>query len=222
MAARKIIKGISKLTGKNVKSDKLKKLEKEYGTKAQAGETAREFQSRMNQRDAIKEFGGSPTGQNKNQSFMQMLERMPLKQRRAEIRELQAEGMTVPKKILDKANMEKVNGKLVIKKKMMGGGMPMKKKMMSKGGSTSGTMKKKMMSAGGNMKKKGYAAGGMPMAKDPKTGKMVPKFAMDGKGKMMKGGMPKKKGYAAGGMSKKKGYAAGGRVTMKRSTARGK
>ena len=41
------------------------------------------------------------------------------------------------------------------------------------------------------------------------------------KKKMMAGGgMPKKKGYAAGGM--KKGYAAGGRVTMKRSTARGK
>ena len=45
------------------------------------------------------------------------------------------------------------------------------------------------------MKKKGMAKGGvkMPMAKDPKTGKMMPKFAMDGKGKMNKGGMTKKK-----------------------------
>ena len=71
-------------------------------------------------------------------------------------------------------------------------------------------MKKKGMARGG-MKKKGYAKGGakLPMAKDPKTGKMVPAFAMDGKGKMNKGGMMKKKGYAKGGM-KKKGYAAGG------------
>ena len=157
----------------------------------------------------------------------------------------------------------------------MGGGMPMKKKMMSAGGNMKKKgyagggvgmkkgyaaggvgmkkgyaaggvgMKKKMMSAGGTMKKKMMSAGGMPMAKDPKTGKMIPKFAMDGVGKMAKGGnamkmgymkkggvakkkmmagggMSKKKGYAAGGMSKKKGYAAGGRVTMKRSTARGK
>jgi len=61
------------------------------------------------------------------------------------------------------------------------------------------------------MKKKGYAKGGakLPMAKDPKTGKMVPAFAMDGKGKMNKGGMMKKKGMAKGGMMKK-GYAAGG------------
>ena len=61
------------------------------------------------------------------------------------------------------------------------------------------------------MKKKGMARGGakMPMAKDPKTGKMIPAFAMDGKGKMAKGGMMKKKGYAKGGM-KKKGYAKGG------------
>jgi len=62
------------------------------------------------------------------------------------------------------------------------------------------------------MKKKGMARGGakMPMAKDPKTGKMMPAFAMDGKGKMAKGGMMKKKGMAKGGMMKKKGYAAGG------------
>ena len=72
------------------------------------------------------------------------------------------------------------------------------------------TMKKKGMARGG-MKKKGYAKGGakLPMAKDPKTGKMVPAFAMDGKGKMAKGGMMKKKGMAKGGM-KKKGYASGG------------
>ena len=79
--------------------------------------------------------------------------------------------------------------------------MVMKKKPM---------MKKKGMARGG-MKKKGYAKGGakLPMAKDPKTGKMVPAFAMDGKGKMNKGGMMKKKGMAKGGMMKK-GYAAGG------------
>lgn len=72
------------------------------------------------------------------------------------------------------------------------------------------TMKKKGMARGG-MKKKGYAKGGakLPMAKDPKTGKMIPAFAMDGKGKMNKGGMMKKKGMAKGGM-KKKGYASGG------------
>ena len=51
----------------------------------------------------------------------------------------------------------------------------------------------------------------MPMAKDPKTGKMIPAFAMDGKGKMAKGGMMKKKGYAKGGAAmKKKGMAKGG------------
>ena len=72
------------------------------------------------------------------------------------------------------------------------------------------TKKKKGMARGG-MKKKGYAKGGakLPMAKDPKTGKMIPAFAMDGKGKMNKGGMMKKKGMAKGGM-KKKGYASGG------------
>jgi len=73
------------------------------------------------------------------------------------------------------------------------------------------TMKKKGMARGG-MKKKGYAKGGakLPMAKDPKTGKMIPAFAMDGKGKMNKGGMMKKKGMAKGGMMKKKGMAKGG------------
>ena len=85
------------------------------------------------------------------------------------------------------------------------------------------TMKKKGMARGG-MKKKGYAKGGakLPMAKDPKTGKMVPAFAMDGKGKMNKGGMMKKKGMAKGGM-KKKGYAAGGMtVGQLRSAAKAK
>ena len=66
------------------------------------------------------------------------------------------------------------------------------------------------MSAGGNMKKKGYAAGGMPMAKDPKTGKMMPSFAMDGVGKMAKGGSAMyKKGYAAGGVAMKKLFGGG-------------
>jgi len=76
-----------------------------------------------------------------------------------------------------------------------------------------GKMKKKGMAKGGMMKKKGMAKGGvkMPMAKDPKTGKMMPTFAMDGKGKMAKGGMMKKKGYAKGGAAmKKKGMAKGG------------
>jgi hypothetical protein len=65
-------------------------------------------------------------------------------------------------------------------------------------------MKKKGMARGGAMKKKGMARGGakMPMSKDPKTGKMIPAFAMDGKGRMAKGGMTKKKkGYAKGGVS---------------------
>ena len=84
-------------------------------------------------------------------------------------------------------------------------------------------MKKKGMARGGAMKKKGMARGGakMPMAKDPKTGKMIPAFAMDGKGKMAKGGMMKKKGMARGGM--KKGYAAGGMtVPQLRAAAKAK
>ena len=75
------------------------------------------------------------------------------------------------------------------------------------------TMKKKGYAKGGMMKKKGYSKGGaMPMGKDPKTGKMMPEFAMDGKGKMARGGMTmKKKGMARGGaMMKKKGMAKGG------------
>jgi len=97
---------------------------------------------------------------------------------------------------------------------------PMKKKGMARGGA----MKKKGMARGGAMKKKGMARGGakMPMAKDPKTGKMIPAFAMDGKGKMNKGGMMKKKGMAKGGM-KKKGYAMGGMtVPQLRAAAKAK
>ena len=70
------------------------------------------------------------------------------------------------------------------------------------------------------MKKKGYSKGGaMPMGRDPKTGKMIPKFAMDGKGKMARGGMTKKKkGMAKGGsmMMKKKGMARGGAMRARK------
>jgi len=87
--------------------------------------------------------------------------------------------------------------------------MPIKRK----GG---GMMKTKGYKAGGKMKTKGYKAGGkLPMVKDPKTGKMIPAYAADGKGKMMSGGPVKKmktKGYAKGGMMKSKGYAKGGKV----------
>ena len=73
--------------------------------------------------------------------------------------------------------------------------------------------------AGGMMKTKGYKAGGkLPMVKDPKTGKMIPAYAADGKGKMMSGGPVKKmktKGYAKGGMMKSKGYAKGGMMKSK-------
>jgi hypothetical protein len=88
--------------------------------------------------------------------------------------------------------------------KFRGGGM-MKSKMKAKG-----------YMAGGKMKAKGMKAGGkMPMVKDPKTGKMVPEFAADGKGKMMAGGKVKSKGYAKGGMMKSKGYAKGGAMKSK-------
>ena len=88
-------------------------------------------------------------------------------------------------------------------------------------------MKKKGYARGGAKMKKMRAGGGkMPMAKDPKTGKMVPTFAMDGKGKMRGGGTKmamKKKGMARGGMKKmmgggtkmKKGYARGGTARRK-------
>ena len=106
------------------------------------------------------------------------------------------------------------------KSKMNMGGMMSPTKKKTAGASATGlsgmkrggmTMKKKGYAKGG-MKKKGYSKGGaMPMGKDPKTGKMIPKFAMDGKGKMAKGGMMKKKGMARGGaMMKKKGMAKGG------------
>ena len=82
---------------------------------------------------------------------------------------------------------------------------------MKKGYAAGGVgMKKKMMSAGGTMKKKMMSVGGMPMAKDPKTGKMMPSFAMDGVGKMAKGGSAMyKKGYAAGGVAMKKLFGGG-------------
>ena len=67
------------------------------------------------------------------------------------------------------------------------GGKVMKKK--TKGYQAGGKMKAKGMAGGGKMKAKGMSAGGkMPMSKDPKTGQMVPSFAVDGKGKMMGGG----------------------------------
>ena len=92
--------------------------------------------------------------------------------------------------------------------------------------------KSKGYSKGGKtMKPKGYANGGkakMPMAKDPKTGQMVPAFAMDGKGKMMGGGKVKMspKGMSAGGAvtavskdMKKKGGAKGGKTVARGSGA---
>jgi len=92
-------------------------------------------------------------------------------------------------------------------KKMMGGGMAMKSKGYSKGG---------------KMKTKGYSAGGkLPMVKDPKTGKMIPAYAADGKGKMMAGGKVKSKGMAKGGMMKTKGYSKGGVAGGKRNKVRG-
>ena len=84
-----------------------------------------------------------------------------------------------------------------------------------------GMKKKKGYAKGGaTMKKKGYSRGGaMPMGRDPKTVKMIPKFAMDGKGKMNRGGMAKKKkGMAKGGsmMMKKKGMARGGAMRARK------
>ena len=75
---------------------------------------------------------------------------------------------------------------------------------------------------GGMMKKKSaYKAGGMAMVTDPKTGKKIPEFAADGKGKMNKGGMAKKKPTAKmmhGGMAKKKtdAYMYGGMAKKKK------
>ena len=70
-------------------------------------------------------------------------------------------------------------------------------------------------------KTKGMSKGGkMPMAKDPDTGKMVPAFTVDGKGKMMAGGMMKKtKGMAVGGaMKKTKGMARGGAIDLNKKS----
>ena len=67
----------------------------------------------------------------------------------------------------------------------------------------------------------GFKAGGMAMVTDPKTGKKIPEFAADGKGKMNKGGMTKSKssGYMHGGTAKKKPAAkkmmAGGMAKKK-------
>ena len=95
-----------------------------------------------------------------------------------------------------------------MKKKGMAKGGAMKKKGMAKGGAA---VKKKGMAAGGAMMKKMVAEAGdaLPMKKNP-AGEMVPAYAMDGKGKMNKGGMAKKKGYAAGG--KVMTYNVGGMV----------
>ena len=60
----------------------------------------------------------------------------------------------------------------------------------------------------------------MKMVKDPKTGKMVPEFAADGKGKMAAGKMVKKK-MMAGGKQVKKGYAAG-KMVKKKMMSKGK
>jgi hypothetical protein len=66
----------------------------------------------------------------------------------------------------------------MMKSKMMAAGGPaMKSKMMAAGGA----VKSKMMAAGGAMKSKMAPSGGMPMVK--RGDKMVPAFAVDGKGK---------------------------------------
>ena len=114
--------------------------------------------------------------------------------------------------ILKRINSLAKQGREPISKKRTGGMDMMKKKGYARGGA-----KMTKMRAGG---------GKMPMAKDPKTGKMVPTFAMDGKGKMRGGGTKmamKKKGMARGGMKKmmgggtkmKKGYARGGTARRK-------
>tara|TARA_R100001015_G_C4491335_1_gene68813 strand:- start:51 stop:560 length:510 start_codon:yes stop_codon:yes gene_type:complete len=61
----------------------------------------------------------------------------------------------------------------------------------------------------------------MKMVKDPKTGKMVPDFAADGKGQMAAGKMVKKKMMAGGKQVKKKSYAAG-KMVKKKMMAGGK
>jgi len=133
-------------------------------------------------------------------NFMDKKNKRPTKADAAEARAITAEfeakkAKKTPEKTKDtpRANMALARKTGTAPKKMMGGGM----------------MKSKM-------KAKGYKAGGkMPMVKDPKTGKMVPEFAADGKGKMMAGGKVKSKGYAKGGMMKSKGYAKGGAMKSK-------
>jgi len=128
--------------------------------------------------------------------------------------QLDASGMSLRNYL----NFMDKNGKRPPKaKKMMGGGKKAKK-MMSGGMA----MKSKGYSKGGAMKTKGYSAGGkLPMVKDPKTGKMIPAYAADGKGKMMAGGKVKSKGMAKGGMMKTKGYSKGGVAGGKRNKVRG-
>jgi hypothetical protein len=83
--------------------------------------------------------------------------------------------------------------------------------MMKKSYARGGMQKKGYAMGGVGMKKKMMSRGGkMPMATDPKTGKKVPAFAMDGVGKMAKGGNMKKKMMSAGGNMKKKMYASRG------------
>ena len=98
--------------------------------------------------------------------------------------------------------------------------------------------KTKGYAMGGAMKTtKGYAQGGkMKMVKDPDSGKILPEFAADGKGKMAKGGMTKStpmkkmaggemkptKTMKEGGMTKKtKGMAAGGMTKKTKASSMG-
>jgi hypothetical protein len=143
--------------------------------------------------------------------------------------QLDASGMSLRNYL----NFMDKNGKRPPKaKKMMGGGMMKSKmkakgmkaggKMKAKGMAKGGMMKSKGMAKGGAMKTKGYSAGGkLPMVKDPKTGKMIPAYAADGKGKMMAGGKVKSKGMAKGGMMKTKGYSKGGVAGGKKNKVRG-
>jgi len=127
--------------------------------------------------------------------------------------QLQKTGLTLRDYLnfMDKNNRRPTKADAVAAKSITEG---FKKKAVKKAGG--GMMKTKGYKAGGKMKTKGYKAGGkLPMVKDPKTGKMIPAYAADGKGKMMSGGPVKKmktKGYAKGGMMKSKGYAKGGKV----------
>lgn len=81
------------------------------------------------------------------------------------------------------------------RKAMMYGGMSDKKGAMMGGTQMSAPkqQQKKDMNPQLTMAAQGMAKGGKPMSKDPKTGKMMPTYAMDGKGKMMYGGKAKKK-----------------------------